>query len=76
MAGSSTRASGASESEHQDGCGAEREARDRVSSAFLEALDFVEGIRAAVVDKDRCPRWSPARLSDVHPKEIARFFTG
>ena len=27
--------------------------------------DFFEGIRAAVIDKDKRPRWSPARLEDV-----------
>jgi enoyl-CoA hydratase len=32
-----------------------------VSSAFLAVPDFVEGIRAAVIDKDNEPRWSPGR---------------
>ena len=35
--------------------------------------DFPEGIRAAVIDKDRNPRWSPARLEDVTPELIARY---
>ena len=30
--------------------------------ACLEGHDFFEGIRAAVIDKDRSPRWDPARL--------------
>jgi enoyl-CoA hydratase/carnithine racemase len=33
--------------------------------------DFAEGVRAMVVDKDRAPRWSPARLEDVDPSAIA-----
>ena len=39
----------------------------RTSCAFLDAPDLVEGIRAAVIDKDRNPRWSPDRLEDVTP---------
>ena len=33
--------------------------------------DFAEGVRAMLVDKDRNPRWSPARLEDVDPAAIA-----
>jgi enoyl-CoA hydratase len=36
--------------------------------------DFAEGVRAQVIDKDRTPRWSPARLADVDPASIAEFF--
>ena len=36
--------------------------------------DFQEGVRAMVIDKDRKPRWSPARLGDVSEHEIARLF--
>jgi enoyl-CoA hydratase len=34
--------------------------------------DFLEGVRAMVVDKDRQPRWSPAGIEDVDPAEIDR----
>lgn len=33
--------------------------------------DFLEGVRAMVVDKDRMPRWSPARIEDIDITEIA-----
>ncbi|MDE2582905.1 MAG: enoyl-CoA hydratase/isomerase family protein [Rhodospirillales bacterium] len=36
--------------------------------------DFVEGVRAMVVDKDRKPRWSPARVEDVQAATIAALF--
>lgn len=36
--------------------------------------DFPEGIRAAVIDKDRSPKWSPARLEDVTPAMIDAYF--
>jgi enoyl-CoA hydratase/carnithine racemase len=36
--------------------------------------DFAEGVRAMVVDKDRQPRWQPARIEDVDPAAIAALF--
>ena len=32
--------------------------------------DFVEGIRAQIIDKDRNPRWKVARLEDLDPAQI------
>ncbi len=37
--------------------------------------DFLEGVRAMVVDKDRTPRWSPARIEDVDAGQIRAMFT-
>jgi enoyl-CoA hydratase len=36
--------------------------------------DFVEGVRAMVVDKDRQPNWNPSRIEDVDPATIGRMF--
>lgn len=44
----------------------------RISATFLDTPDFVEGIRAVIIDKDRLPHWKPARLEDV--VDIDRFF--
>jgi enoyl-CoA hydratase len=38
--------------------------------------DFREGIRAAVIDKDRNPKWSPSRVEDVTPQMLAPYFSG
>jgi enoyl-CoA hydratase len=35
--------------------------------------DFVEGIRAAIIDKDRNPKWSPSRLEDVTSQMIEKY---
>jgi enoyl-CoA hydratase len=37
--------------------------------------DFTEGVRAMVVDKDRQPRWQPARIEDVNPAAIEALFS-
>ena len=34
--------------------------------------DFFEGVRAQLLDKDRKPLWSPARLEDVTDEDVAR----
>jgi enoyl-CoA hydratase len=36
--------------------------------------DFAEGVRAMLVDKDRQPKWQPARIEDVDPASIAAMF--
>jgi enoyl-CoA hydratase len=36
--------------------------------------DFAEGVRAMVVDKDRAPKWQPARLEDVDQAVVAAMF--
>ena len=46
----------------------------RMACAFLDGHDFREGVRAAVIDKDRAPRWRPARLEDVRPEDVAACF--
>ena len=46
----------------------------RVSMRSLRSHDFGEGIRAQVIDKDRNPRWEPARVADVTPELVASFF--
>jgi enoyl-CoA hydratase len=36
--------------------------------------DFREGVRAAVIDKDRSPKWSPRGIEDVTPEMLAPYF--
>ena len=46
----------------------------RAALEVFASDDFREGVRAAVIDKDRNPRWSPARIADVTPEIVARYF--
>lgn len=46
----------------------------RLALRFHTSHDFVEGVRAQVVDKDRNPRWSPARLAEVGDEAVAAYF--
>ncbi len=45
-----------------------------LATACMRSHDFVEGVRAAVIDRDRQPRWQPARLEDVTPAMVERYF--
>jgi enoyl-CoA hydratase len=46
----------------------------RAALVVFRSDDFREGVRAAVIDKDRNPRWSPSRIEDVTPEIVARYF--
>jgi enoyl-CoA hydratase len=46
----------------------------RAALAVFASDDFREGVRAAVIDKDRNPKWSPARIEDVTPATTAPYF--
>ncbi|RCK69699.1 enoyl-CoA hydratase/isomerase family protein [Desertihabitans brevis] len=43
----------------------------RLAPRLAAHPDFAEGVRAQLVDKDRTPRWTHARLEDVDPTEVA-----
>jgi enoyl-CoA hydratase len=46
----------------------------RLAARCLSAPDFAEGVRAALIDKDHAPRWSPQRLEEVTPGMVDRYF--
>jgi len=46
----------------------------RLACRCLEGRDFYEGVRAAVIDKDRKPNWSPARIEDISPISVMAAF--
>lgn len=46
----------------------------RAALEVFASDDFREGVRAAVIDKDRNPTWSPPRIEDVTPDMVAPYF--
>lgn len=55
------------------------ECLEREFGAGVEILrnhDFYEGVRAAIIDKDRNPNWSPATLEEVQEGSINRYLGG
>ena len=46
----------------------------RTTMGSLRSHDFVEGVRAQVIDKDRNPKWSPASLAAVTPADVEAYF--
>jgi enoyl-CoA hydratase len=46
----------------------------RAALEVFRSDDFREGVRAAVIDKDRNPSWSPPRIEDVTAQMLAPYF--
>jgi enoyl-CoA hydratase len=46
----------------------------RIACRVVHRHDFLEGVRAVIVDKDNAPRWNPADLAGVTPSIIEAIF--
>lgn len=46
----------------------------RLTTHFIQHQDFYEGIRAAIIHKDRTPKWQPATLVEVSEQEVEAYF--
>ncbi len=46
----------------------------RIALASIAGHDFIEGIRATIVDKDRNPKWLPDQIAAVTPDIVDRHF--
>lgn len=46
----------------------------RLSQRAMATADYYEGVRAAVIDKDRTPKWRPASLAEVSEAEVEAWF--
>jgi enoyl-CoA hydratase len=48
----------------------------RAALEVFRSDDFREGVRAAIIDKDRNPKWSPPEIDDVTPEMLAPYLAG
>jgi enoyl-CoA hydratase len=46
----------------------------RIATRITRAPDFVEGVRAAILDKDNAPVWTPDTLEAVDDARVRAFF--
>ncbi len=46
----------------------------RIVSRIPAGVDFYEGVRAVIIDKDNAPKWRPGRLEAVAPADIDAYF--
>lgn len=46
----------------------------RIVSRVIPAVDFYEGVRAVILDKDNAPKWRPSTLAGVSDADIDAYF--
>jgi enoyl-CoA hydratase len=46
----------------------------RLTTRLFEHGEFIEGVRALLVDKDKSPKWNPPRLEEVSSEMVEAFF--
>ena len=47
----------------------------RLATRFLLGHDFLEGIRAVIIDKDQTPHWQPANVEEVKNNMVEDYFS-
>lgn len=46
----------------------------RIGWRKVQSADFLEGVRAVIIDKDHAPKWSPDTLEAVSDQDVGRYF--
>jgi len=47
----------------------------RIGARVVQRHDFLEGVRAVIVDKDNAPKWEPSTLAGVTPSMLDEIFS-
>jgi len=45
-----------------------------LSMKFVDGVDFYEGVRALLIDRDNAPLWNPKKLADVSDAVVSNYF--
>jgi enoyl-CoA hydratase len=48
----------------------------RIGARIVQSHDFIEGVRAVIVEKDNAPKWSPATPEAVTEAQLDTIFSG
>lgn len=46
----------------------------RIGWRKVQSPDFIEGVRAVIIDKDHAPQWAPDTLDAVSEADVAKYF--
>ena len=46
----------------------------RIGWRKVQSPDFLEGVRAVIIDKDNAPNWNPSGLAEVRDRDVKRYF--
>ena len=46
----------------------------RIGWRKVQSADFIEGVRAVIVDKDNAPKWAPDTLEGVSEADVDQYF--
>ena len=46
----------------------------RIGWRKVQSPDFLEGVRAVIVDKDNAPKWNPSTVEDVRDEDVQKYF--
>jgi enoyl-CoA hydratase len=46
----------------------------RIGARVVRRHDFLEGVRAVIIDKDNTPKWAPATLEGVTQDQLDEIF--